>query len=136
MNATNSSASATSGNASIFRFANVGMIEVAIPNAGNTMMYTSGCPKNQNRCCHKSGSPPWAGLKNWKPSLRESSTMTRSRVRDGRAKISASETASIAKQKRGIRFSDMPGARSLKMVVMKLIDAIVLETPFRISPSA
>ena len=31
-------ASATSGNASIRRFANVGTIEVAIPNAGRTMM--------------------------------------------------------------------------------------------------
>ncbi len=38
MNATSSSASATSGNATIRRRANVGMIEVAIPNAGRTMM--------------------------------------------------------------------------------------------------
>ena len=46
MNATSSSASATSGNASIFRRANVGMIDVAIPNAGSTMMYTSGCAED------------------------------------------------------------------------------------------
>ena len=38
MNATSSSASATSGNATIGRRANVGMIDVAIPNAGRTMM--------------------------------------------------------------------------------------------------
>src|SRR5436189_6374624 len=28
------------------------------PIAGKIAMYTSGCPKNQNRCCHKSGEPP------------------------------------------------------------------------------
>src|SRR5205823_1875328 len=38
MNATSSSASATSGKASMRRCAKVGMIEVAIPNAGKTMM--------------------------------------------------------------------------------------------------
>ena len=38
MNATSSSAIATSGNATIRRRANVGMIDVAIPNAGRTMM--------------------------------------------------------------------------------------------------
>ena len=38
MKATSSSARATSGKASIRRRAKVGMIEVAIPNAGRTMM--------------------------------------------------------------------------------------------------
>src|SRR5690349_17772779 len=28
------------------------------PMAGKIAMYTSGCPKNQNRCCHRSGEPP------------------------------------------------------------------------------
>ena len=38
MKATSSSASATSGKATIRRRAKVGMIDVAIPNAGRTMM--------------------------------------------------------------------------------------------------
>ncbi len=38
MKATRSSASATSGNAAIRLRVNVGMIDVAIPNAGRTMM--------------------------------------------------------------------------------------------------
>ena len=33
-----------------------------IPNAGRMRMYTSGCPKNQKRCCHSKGSPPPAAL--------------------------------------------------------------------------
>jgi hypothetical protein len=28
------------------------------PKMGRITMYTSGCPKNQNRCCYRTGSPP------------------------------------------------------------------------------
>src|ERR1700732_5355056 len=28
------------------------------PSAGRIPSYTTGSPKNQNRCCHKSGEPP------------------------------------------------------------------------------
>ena len=31
-----------------------------MPKNGSAMMYTSGCPKNQNRCCHSS-TPPFGG---------------------------------------------------------------------------
>ena len=54
----------------------------------------------------------------------------------GSAKTSAKDTASIAKQKSGMRFSDMPGARSLKVVTMKLIAVAVVEMPVKIRPSA
>ena len=47
------------------------------------------------------------------------------RVSAGSANRSANATARIAKQKSGMRFSDMPGARSLKIVTMKLIAAAV-----------
>ena len=33
-----------------------------------------------------------------------------------------------------MRFSDIPGARILKIVTMKLIEAAVLEIPLKISP--
>src|SRR6266446_6905334 len=33
-------------------------ISATIPNAGKISTYTSGCPRNQNKCCHKSGLPP------------------------------------------------------------------------------
>ena len=35
-----------------------------IPKPGRIRMYTSGWPKNQNRCWYKMGSPPPAGSKN------------------------------------------------------------------------
>ena len=34
-----------------------------MPKAGKIMMYTSGCPKNQNICSNMTGSPPPAALK-------------------------------------------------------------------------
>jgi hypothetical protein len=42
---------------------NTGTIEETMPTAGRKMMYTSGCPKIQNRCCHRSTSPPAFGSK-------------------------------------------------------------------------
>ena len=53
---------------------------------------------------------------------------------DGSANSSANATARNAKQNSGIRFSDIPGARILKIVTMKLIEAAVLEMPLKISP--
>lgn len=34
-----------------------------MPNPGRMRIYTSGCPKNQNRCWYRIGSPPPAGSK-------------------------------------------------------------------------
>ena len=53
-----------------------------------------------------------SGSRAWRCSSRK----TQSTVSGGSAKSSANATARIAKQKSGIRFSDMPGARSLKIV--------------------
>jgi len=36
----------------------VGNTELIIPNAGMIKTYTSGCPKNQNKCWKNIGSPP------------------------------------------------------------------------------
>ena len=49
-------------NVSFFPVYRVRMWEI-IPNPGIIRMYTSGCPKNQNRCWNRMGSPPPAGSK-------------------------------------------------------------------------
>jgi hypothetical protein len=46
------------------------MISDTIPKPAGSMMYTSGWPKIQNRCCHSSGSPPLAPLKKVAPKRR------------------------------------------------------------------
>mgnify|MGYP001300919458 CR=1 FL=1 len=45
------------------------MISATIPKVGSNTTYTSGWPKNQNKCCHNSGSPPPDGRKNEVPIL-------------------------------------------------------------------
>ena len=60
----------------------------------------------------------------------------RSTESEGSAKRGRATAASIAKQKSGMRLNDIPGARSLKIVVMMLIAASVDETPLNSSPSA
>ena len=39
-----------------------GTTSLIMPKAGRMRMYTSGWPKNQNRCCQMMGSPPRGGL--------------------------------------------------------------------------
>jgi len=40
------------------------IVVLIIPNPGMIKIYTSGCPKNQNKCWNKIGSPPPATSKN------------------------------------------------------------------------
>ncbi len=89
------------------------------PKYGNTMMYTSGWPKNQNRCCHRIGEPP-------------------PRVEDVGAEVPVGEqhgqrggehrerhqhqqlVTSMFQVNIGMRNIVMPGARSMKTVAMML----------------
>jgi hypothetical protein len=52
---------------------NTGITSEMIPKNGSATMYTSGCPKNQNRCCHSNG-PPVAGSNTWAPRRRSASS--------------------------------------------------------------
>src|SRR5207249_8912996 len=100
------------------------------PIAGKIAMYTSGCPKNQNRCCQKSGEPPLCpvstpftvpnGTKELVPSWRsinwrmpaESSTPNASNPRIA--------VMNHAQHVNGMRISVMPFARISSVVVMKV----------------
>ena len=86
--------------------------------AGNTRMYTSGWPKNQNRCCHNSGSPPPSGMKKWVPNMRSKTIMASAEVSTGRASSNRMATINSDQMVSGMRNRVMPGARMLMMVVM------------------
>ncbi len=43
---------------------------------------------------------------------------------DGMAKITMNEVTSMAHTNTGMRLSDMPGARNLKMVIISSVDAM------------
>ncbi len=58
-----------------------------MPKPGSTMMYTSGCPKNQKRCCHNSAEPPPAGSKKCVPKWRSVSSIVTAPAMTGIAKM-------------------------------------------------
>ena len=84
-------------------------------------MYTSGWPKNQNRCWNRIGSPPPSGLKKVVPKLRSVSSMVMPPASTGSDSSSRNAVTRIDHGNSGILCSVMPGARMLKMVVMKLM---------------
>jgi len=109
--------------------AKVEMMWLTMPKAGRIMMYTSGWPKNQKRCRHRVGSPPPSGLKNEVPKLRSVSSMVMAPARTGRASSSRNAVTRIDHANSGMRWSVMPGARMLKIVVMKLMAPRIDEAP-------
>ncbi len=90
-----------------------------MPKNGNAMMYTSGCPKNQNRCCHRIG-PPTAESKMCAPSSRSASSESSAPPRIGNAISTSRLVTSVFHTKIGIRNMVIPGARMQMIVVMKL----------------
>src|SRR5579871_1408007 len=104
-------------------------ISETMPTAGRKMMYTSGWPKIQNKCCHNSGLPPYSDSKKWKPKLRSSTKKILAVVSGGMANKTANDVTRIAQMNSGIRLIDMPGARILKIETMKFaapaVDAIL-----------
>src|SRR5436190_23793998 len=111
------------------------MTDDTIPTAGRKMMYTSGWPKIQNKCWYSSVSPPNFGWKKRKSNFRSSSCMMFAAESAGSAKITENDVATIAQQKSGSRLSDIPGARNLKIVTMKLTAPTVVEMVRKSSPS-
>ena len=59
-----------------------------MPKLGKMRMYTSGCPKIQNRCCHSSGSAPASTLKNVAPNSRWNISRNSATVMTGMANTS------------------------------------------------
>src|SRR5260370_38728830 len=82
------------------------------------MMYTSGCPKNQNRNCQSSGSEPSDVAKNVNPASRSKRSSTPATVRNGIASTSRNDVTSTLQVNRVMRENVMPGARSAKIVTI------------------
>ena len=104
------------------------MWEIA-PNPGRIRMYTSGCPKNQNRCWYKIGSPPPAGSKNEVLRLRSVNSIViapASTGSDSNRRITVSSTAQMNK---GSRSNRIPFHRILIIVVMKFRAPKIDEAP-------
>ena len=115
--ANNSSPNTSGGGLDAFGSSVVLVNTVVAGNSSTT--YTSGWPKNQNRCCHRMA-PPLAGSYTWAPNLRSISSMSMAAASTGNAISTRTLVRSTFQVKIGMRNIVMPGARIVKMVVMKL----------------
>src|SRR6187401_1238309 len=104
-----------------------------MPKPGSMRMYTSGWPKNQNKCWNKIGSPPPSLAKNVVPKLRSVSSIVIAPASTGSDNSSRNTVTRIDHTNSGILCSVMPGARMLKIVVMKLIAPMIEPAPARCS---
>src|SRR6266481_388855 len=92
-----------------------------MPKPGKMRMYTSGWPKNQNRCWNSTGSPPASAAKKVVPKLRSVSSIVIAPASTGSDNNSRNTVTRIDHTNSGILCKVMPGARMLKIVVMKLM---------------
>ncbi|PPS75232.1 hypothetical protein BZZ08_06758 [Streptomyces sp. MH60] len=109
------------------------MISLTMPKNGSAMMYTSGCPKNQNKCCH-SNAPPLDESKMWAPNLRSASSANRAAASTGKASRTSTPVSSTFQVKIGMRNMVMPGARMQMIVVMKLTEPRMVPKPEKARP--
>ena len=100
-----------------------------IPKPGRIKIYTSGCPKNQNKCWYKIGSPPPAGSKNLVLKFRSVSNIVIAPANTGRDKSNRKEVTNIDQTNNLTRSKLIAEERILKIVVIKLIEANKDEAP-------
>lgn len=96
-------------------------------------MYTSGCPKNQNRCWYRIGSPPPAGSKKDVLKFRSVSSMVIAPAKTGKANRSRITVMNTDQMNKGMLSRLVLLDRMLIMVVMKLIAPKMEEAPARCS---
>ena len=92
-------------------------------------MYTSGCPKNQNRCWYKIGSPPPDGSKNEVFRLRSVNSIVIAPASTGNERIKSTAVIKIDHGKRGIWLSFILLGIIFRIVQIKLIAPKIEEIP-------
>jgi hypothetical protein len=92
-------------------------------------IYTSGCPKNQNKCWYNTGSPPPAGLKNDVLKLRSVNNIVIAPANTGKDNSSKIAVTNTDQTNKGKRFQVIPRARILTIVAIKLIAPAMLLIP-------
>lgn len=102
-----------------------------MPNPGKIKMYTSGCPKNQNRCWYKIGSPPPLGSKKVVLKFRSVSSIVIAPANTGSLSSKSTVVINTDHTNKGICSSFIAYGCMFKMVVIKLIEPKILEMPAR-----
>src|ERR1700733_1339419 len=114
---------------------NVEITSLTTPKYGRISTYTSGCPKNQNRCWYRIGLPPNAGSNTCPPSPRSTNSSSSVAVSDGNAMKISSAVAIISQVKIGSRHIVIPGARRVNAVVTKFSAVMIDATDTIASPT-
>ena len=118
------------------RPANTGISVEIIPAAGRKMMYTSGWPNSQKRCCHNTGSPPPAIWKNGMPTARSSSNNTLPKISGGKPTTIISAMARMYHANSGILCSAMPWVRVRKIDTTSSTPAESADISTKVMPSS
>jgi hypothetical protein len=102
-----------------------------IPNPGKIRMYTSGCPKNQNRCWYKIGSPPPVGSKKEVLKFRSVKSIVIAPAKTGRERRRRMAVMNTDQTNRGIDSRFIEEDRMFMIVVIKLMAPRIDEAPAR-----
>jgi len=92
-------------------------------------MYTSGCPKNQNRCWNNTGSPPPKGSKKEEFRLRSKSNMVIPPANTGKLKTNKNAVTQTLIKNKGILNHLNDAVFRLFIVHKKLIEPAIDLTP-------
>ncbi|MRB67368.1 hypothetical protein GH825_28635 [Bacillus thuringiensis] len=92
-------------------------------------MYTSGWPKNQNRCWYRTGSPPPAGSKKDVFKFRSVRSIVSPPARTGIERRRRTAVSFTLQTNKGTRSNRRPLYRIFITVVIKLIEARIEDTP-------
>ena len=92
-------------------------------------MYTSGCPKNQNKCWYKIGSPPPIGSKNPVLIFRSVNSIVIPPARTGKEPRSKTAVTKTDQGYMGIWIKSIPVVRKFIIVVIKFIAPILKKIP-------
>lgn len=108
------------------------MLEI-MPNPGRIRMYTSGCPKNQNKCWNRIGSPPPQGSKNEVLRFRSVSSIVIAAAKTGKASRSIIAVIMTDQTNNGMLNIGIEAGFMLIHVVIKLIAPRIDEAPAKCS---
>jgi hypothetical protein len=105
------------------------------PNVGIIKMYTSGCPKNQNRCCDKIGSPPYAYSKKVVLQCLSNIIIIIAAPRTGVmiANILRAKSVPIVENGSNTLLLRIPGIASVLLVTNRFVNETVVLTPAKIT---
>jgi hypothetical protein len=102
-----------------------------IPNPGRIKIYTSGCPKNQNKCWYKIGSPPPAGSKNEVFKFRSVNSIVIAPANTGSERRRRIAVKNTDHTNNGVLSHLIPGVRILIIVVIKFTAPKIDDAPAR-----